>query len=449
MQIFLRVREIFFAMSLKTRLLAAAGAFFALLTVGAVAVAPVTSQDNNLPSTTLAQELALPDVSEQIAAIEAMPAQEYVREEKVRSGDTIGILFSRLGINDPAALAFIKSDRTANALLNLRAGRVMLAKVTGSGALQSLTMDTSEARDPDTRDVMLKRNEKGFVAVDVSASLERRLEMRTGVIKSSLFGATDSAEVPDAITAKFVDLFSTQIDFRADLRRGDRFNIVYETYWQNGIYVRSGRILAAEFVNDGKAYQAVWYGSADGKDGGYYGFDGKSQKKAFLKSPVAFTRVSSGFGLRIHPVMGTARNHKGIDFAAPSGTPIRAAADGTIESAKYSGGYGNLIVVKHWGQYSTAYGHMSRFASGMKKGTKVHQGDVIGYVGTTGMSTGPHLHYEFRVNNEQRNPLSIDTPNAQPLNVAEMAKFRTVAQDMAHRFALLNPDAKPVKLAQK
>lgn len=265
--------------------------------------------------------------------------------------------------------------------------------------------------------------------------------MRSGVINSSLFAATDAARIPDPITNKFVEMFSTNVDFRADLRRGDHFNVVYETFWQNGSYVRPGRILAAEFINAGTPYRAIWF-DAPGNKGGYYNFDGKALKKAFLKSPVAFTRVSSGFSMRVHPISGKWKQHKGIDFAAPSGTPIRAAADGTIDAIGYHGGYGNMIVLKHWAPYSTAYGHMSRFASGMHKGSKVHQGDVIGYVGTTGMSTGPHLHYEFRVNNVQRNPMSIDMPNAQPLTTAELQKFRAVKEDVLHRFALLNPAIK-------
>ena len=317
----------------------------------------------------------------------------------------------------------------------------MQAKVAGNGELQWLSMEVAEGKDGATKDVVVTRNENGFVAVDASAELERRLEMKTGVIKSSLFGATDAASIPDPVTMKFVDMFSTHIDFRSDLRKGDRFNIVYETFWQNGTYIRSGRILAAEFVNAGKAYQAVWYEPS----GGYYGFDGKAQKKAFLKSPVAFTRISSGFGMRVHPVSGYSRAHKGIDFAAPSGTPVKAAADGTVELAKYSGGYGNMVVIKHWGNISTAYAHMSRFAGGLRRGQKVRQGDLIGYVGSTGVSTGPHLHYEYRINNVQQNPRAIAMPEAQPLTVAEMAQFRKAAEEMEHRFALLNPDVKLVK----
>ena len=430
---------LFFGVSRKTRIVSTVGLFFAMCAFGAVAVAPLSPDASNLPRQVVEIALELPNLSDQIALLEDQ-TQSFVREEKVRLGDTIGSLLARMGVNDPAALAFIKSNSTANALLRLKAGQILQAKVAASGELLRLGMNAPTGSDS-TKNVVISREENGFAAVDTSAELEKRIEMRSGEIRSSLFAATDAARIPDPVTGKFVEMFSTNVDFRADLRRGDHFNIVYETFWQNGSFVRSGRILAAEFVNAGKAYQAIWF-DAPGNKGGYYNYDGKALKKAFLKSPVAFTRVSSGFGMRVHPVMGSARNHKGIDFAAPSGTPIKAAADGTVELAKYSGGYGNLIVLKHWGQYSTAYGHLSRFASGLRKGQKVSQGDVIGYVGTTGMSTGPHLHYEFRVNNAQRNPMSIDMPNAQPLTVAELQKFRSVKDEILHRFALLNPALK-------
>ena len=449
MHLILRAREIFFGTTRKNRVISIVGLILASCAFAAVAVAPSTSEINELPTVTVVQELALPDVSEQVAAFEAQTPQEFVREEIVQMGDTIGTLMARLGVNDPAALAFIKSDRVANGFLHLRAGRVIQAKISGAGELLWASMEASEGRGGDTKEIVVTRNEKGFVAVDASADLERRVEMRTGRIKSSLFGATDAARIPDPVTTKFVDLFSTQIDFRADLRRGDSFNIVYETYWQNGTYIRSGRILSAEFVNAGKAYQAVWFEPKNGKGGGYYGFDGKAQKKAFLKSPVAFTRISSGFGMRLHPVSGYTRQHKGIDFAAPAGTPVKAAADGVVESAGRRGGYGNMIVLKHWGKISTAYAHMRGFASGVRKGHKVRQGDVIGYVGSTGVSTGPHLHYEYRISNVQQNPRSVVMPEAEPLAASEMANFRVTAEEMAHRFALLNPDAKPVKLAKQ
>ena len=276
--------------------------------------------------------------------------------------------------------------------------------------------------------------------------MERIVEMHSGIIQSSLFAATDAAGVPDPVTRQFIEMFSTDIDFNSDLRRGDRFNIVYETYWQNGKFLKTGNILAAEFTNNGTPYQSIWFERTPGK-GGYYDFNGKSQKKAFLKSPLEFTRVSSGFSIRVHPVTGKVRQHKGIDFAAPPGTPIRAAADGVISFSGWQNGYGNFITIKHWGPYSTAYGHMSRIATGMTRGKKVSQGDVIGYVGSTGLSTGPHLHYEFRVNNVQQNPAQVDMPNIHPLTAREMVRFKANLADMKHRFALMDSVSKPHQLA--
>ncbi len=442
-----KAKAIFLGTTRKTRVVSSIGLFCAVCAFGAVAVAPATSDEGELPTRTIVQELALPDISNQVAETETQLSEEYVREERVLSGDTLGVVLSRMGVSDPAAQAFIRSDRTASKLLNLKAGRVVQAKVSNTGELLWLSMDVSESNEGATKEIVVTRNDKGFVSADASAALERRVEMRTGIIRSSLFGATDAARVPDPVTTRFVDIFSSNIDFRSDIRKGDRFSIVYETFWQNGTYIRSGRILAAEYVNAGRPHQAVWYESEGGKNGGYYDFAGKAQKKAFLKSPVAFTRISSGFGMRRHPVSGYSRAHKGIDFAAPSGTPIKAAADGTVEHAGWRGGYGNMVVLKHWGSYSTAYGHMSRVAT--RRGAKVRQGDVIGYVGSTGVSTGPHLHYEFRAGKAQVNPRAIAMPEAPPLRTAEMAKFRKAAEEMEHRFAALNPDFKPASLAKK
>jgi murein DD-endopeptidase MepM/ murein hydrolase activator NlpD len=274
--------------------------------------------------------------------------------------------------------------------------------------------------------------------------------MHTGEIKSSLFAATDAAQIPDSVATQIVDMFATNIDFASDLRRGDRFNAVYETFWQNGEYLRSGRVLAGEFINSGNKYQSVWFDEPGSKQGGgYYTFDGKALKKAFLKSPLEFSRVSSGFSMRMHPISGLWKKHQGVDFAAATGTPIRASGDGTVDFVGTQGGYGNVVVLKHWNNYSTAYAHMSRFAKGVKKGVKINQGEVIGYVGTTGWSTGPHLHYEFRVNNQPRDPMSIDIPNAQPLAGADLQRFRSVASEMRHRFALLNPQVSGTKLASR
>jgi murein DD-endopeptidase MepM/ murein hydrolase activator NlpD len=268
--------------------------------------------------------------------------------------------------------------------------------------------------------------------------------MRSREITSSLYAATDAnvdgGQIPDSVVNQIIEMFSTSIDFRGDLKRGDRFNVVYETFYQDGELVRTGRVLAGEFVNRGVAYQSVWYEDPQTHQGGYYSLDGKSLKKAFLKSPVAFTRISSGFSMRVHPVFNVWKAHKGIDMAAPLGTPIRAAGDGTVDFAGVSNGYGNMVVLKHWSNYSTAYGHMSRFASGMRKGQKVHQGDVIGYVGATGWATGPHLHYEFRVGGNAIDPMAQKNLQQQPLTSGELSRFRTTAAvEMSHRFSLLNP----------
>ena len=202
--------------------------------------------------------------------------------------------------------------------------------------------------------------------------------------------------------------------------------------------VRTGRVLAGEFINRGVAYQSVWFEDPSSHQGAYYGLDGKSLKKAFLKSPVAFNRISSGFSMRVHPVFGGWKQHKGVDFAAPMGTPIHASGDGVVDFVGVSNGYGNLVVLKHWSNYSTAYGHMSRFAN-LHRGQKISQGDVIGYVGATGWATGPHLHYEFRIGGNATDPMAQKNLQSQPLNASEMSHFKMAAAEMSHRFSLLTP----------
>lgn len=437
----------YFGSSRKTRIVSATAIFFAVCAFGAAGVAPMAPDASNLPVKSLVQELELPSLSEQIAALNPA-AQNYVSEERVRPGDTLATLLNRLGVQDEAAAGFIKTDRTANGVLQLKAGKRIQVQTSASGALQWLSATVADSRDKPVKNIVIRRAGNGFMAMETAAELEKRIEMRTGEIKSSLFAATDAAHIPDPIAMQIVEMFSTNIDFASDLRRGDRFNVVYETFWQGGEYVRVGRVLAAEFRNGSNLYQSVWFDDGD-KHGGYYGFDGKSLKKAFLKSPLEFSRVSSGFSMRMHPISGKWKQHKGVDFAAVTGTPIRASGDGVIEFAGVQGGYGNVVVIKHWSNYSTAYAHMSRFAKGLRKGAKVSQGEVIGYVGSTGWSTGPHLHYEFRVNNQPRDPMSVDVPNAQPLAGADLQRFRLVASEMTHRLALLGPQDKNIKLASR
>ncbi len=438
-----------FANMRRSRLASSTALCLAVFAFGAAGVAPIAPDAADLPVTSLVEELSLPTLAEQVATLDPS-SQYYISEERMRPGDTLAALMGRLGVQDDGALAFIKSDRIASSMLQLKPGRRVQAKITADGELQWLSTTLTEGRDNQVKNLVITRDGNSFKAAETPTSVERRVEMRTGEIRSSLFAATDAAHIPDAVAMQLVEMFSTNIDFASDLRRGDRFNVVYETFWQAGDYIRTGRVLAAEFHNAGATYQSVWFDDPKSKHGGgYYGFDGKSLKKAFLKSPIEFSRVSSGFAMRRHPISGAWKQHKGVDFAAATGTPIRATADGTIDFIGVQGGYGKFIVLKHWNQYTTAYAHMSRFATGLRKGSKVNQGEVIGYVGSTGWSTGPHLHYEFRVNNHARDPMAVDVPNVQALVGAELQRFRQVANEMTHRFALLSPPDGNVKLASK
>lgn len=425
--------------SRKTRVISGMAAGLSLVAFGAAGVAPIAPDAADLPVTLVVEELPLPDLNTQIASLSPAIGQ-FIAEERVRPGDNLSALLERLGVNDPQAAQFIRSDAEARALLGLRPGRRLQATVDADGRLLSASALLPENRD-ELKRLVIERGAAGFTAKQQAVAPDRRVEMRSGEIRSSLFAATDAAQVPDAVAMQLVEIFSSDIDFGSDLRKGDRFQVVYETVWQDGELVRTGRVLAAEFRNAGKTFQAIWFGPQDAaaKDGGYYDLRGKALKKAFLKSPLPFSRVTSGFAMRVHPVSGQWKQHKGIDFAAPTGTPIRATGDGVIEFAGSAGGYGNLVVVRHGPVYSTAYAHMSRIAA--RRGAHVAQGDIIGYVGSTGWSTGPHLHYEFRVNNQARNPNSIAVPHAVALAGDELQRFRQVATDMGHRFSLMAGDA--------
>ncbi|NRR32578.1 peptidoglycan DD-metalloendopeptidase family protein [Oxalobacteraceae bacterium] len=429
----------------KARILSASALFLAVCAFGAAGVAPLAPDASDLPVKSVSEEIAMPNISTQIASLEEQQANEhYVHEEKIRAGDTLATLLTRLGVDDDAAERFIKNDKVAKGVMQLKTGKRVQAQTDEDGNLQWLRASVVDAKDVPVKLISVVRKGDGFVAAEAAAQLERRVEMHARNITSTLFAATDSssdgAKLPDSIVHQIVEMFSTNIDFRSDLKRGDHFNVVYETFWQDGEFVRAGRILAGEFTNRGNTYQSVWFEDPASKQGGgYYSFDGKSLKKAFLKSPLEFSRISSGFSMRVHPLSGNWKQHKGIDFAAATGTPIRASGDGVIDFAGTQGGYGNLVVVKHWANYTTAYAHMSRFADGVRKGSKVSQGDIIGYVGTTGWSTGAHLHYEFRVGGEAKDPNTLNVQAQAPLTAAEMARFRTFAADMTHRFALLRP----------
>jgi murein DD-endopeptidase MepM/ murein hydrolase activator NlpD len=273
------------------------------------------------------------------------------------------------------------------------------------------------------------RSESGFAA----STIERAVDMRTttahGVIDSSLFEAGSKAGISDRTTMDMAGIFEWDIDFIQDVRDGDTFTVVYEELWRDGVKLRDGQIVAAEFVNQGKSFRAARFADASGR-AGYYTPEGRSVRKAFIRAPLNFTRISSNFNPnRRHPVLNTIRAHRGVDYAAPTGTPVRAAGDGKVSFRGVQGGYGNTIILQHGGNVTTLYGHLSRFGTA-RNGARVNQGDVIGYVGSSGLATGPHLHYEYRVNGAHRNPRTVPLPPADPIAAEQQTAFLAATEPL-------------------
>jgi len=361
----------------------------------------------------------------------ATPSQ-YWREERIQRGDTIGSLLARLQVTDPDAIAYLRGAHHVRSLYQLVPGRTVRAVTSDDGDLISLRYLNNDG----TELVVQKRGEDFFTREQTLAT-ERKLLMSSGEIQSSLFAATDAAGMSDGVAVQLADIFSSEVDFHRDLRPGDHFGVVFEAFYSNGEFVRSGRIVAAEFTNAGRTYRAVYYQDPQGR-GGYYTPQGKNMRKSFLRSPLEFSRVSSGFSLsRFHPVLNTWRAHRGVDYAAPSGTRVKATADGYVQFMGRQGGYGNLIVLYHKNEYSTAYGHLSAYAKGLRVGQRVNQGDVIGYVGMTGLATGPHLHYEFRVNGTHQDPLRRVLPPGPPITAELRPAFETALHQLLERLDLI------------
>ena len=355
----------------------------------------------------------------------------FWREERFGRGDTVSDLLARLGVNDEEARAFLLRAKSGRSLQMLRPGSTVQARTADDGTLLALRYITDKGR-------LIGFDKQGgeFKAVEQQLSLLPQQQMKSGEIRSSLFAATDAAGLSDNVATQLADIFAGDIDFHRDLRRGDKFTVIYEMSYHEGRAIKSGRLLAAEFVNQGKSYRAVWFQDAEGK-GGYYTPDGKNLRKAFLRSPLEFSRISSGFAMRFHPVLQQWRAHKGVDYAAPAGTNVRATSDGVVEAIGRQGGYGNLVTIKHQGGFSTSYGHLRSFARGLRKGARVQQGEVVGHVGQTGLATGPHLHYEFRVNDKVRNPLTVALPAALPVPAQQLAAFNSVSAPLAAGLSLL------------
>jgi murein DD-endopeptidase MepM/ murein hydrolase activator NlpD len=411
---------------LSLRWLVAASTLPFLGVVTAFGIAPDTRTQTQ-PQQTIIETLTV--------AIQTPPpaALELTREDKVQPGETLSGLLERMQVSEEDARRLLSGVAAEAGLNRLRSGQYLQARVMEDGSMVSLSFDSSDGQT-----VTIKRQAEAFSIEKSSAAPDSRIVMRSGKIQSSLYAASDAAGLPDSVTDKIAELFSTDIDFRQDLRKGDTFSVIYRQPFRNGQPAGESQILAAEFVNAGKPYRAVLFRDPYGHED-YYTPDGKSLKKAFLRSPLPFSRVTSGFSMsRFHPVLKSWRAHKGIDYGAPIGTPVKAVSDGTVVFVGQQHGYGNLVVIQHFGAYSTAYGHLSRFAQGLHRGSHINQGQVFAFVGMTGLATGPHLHYEFRVHGEQRNPLAMNLPIAQPLASSYRARFAQESQPWAARLNLMH-----------
>lgn len=392
--------------------------------VTAFGIAPLAPDAAQLPVTQVVQTL---DIAPTIGDLLAAPVPlTLFRSDTVRREDTAQTLLQRLGVSDREAENFLRSDATALQLLTGRAGKLAHAEATDRGDLQRLTARWLSKEEGRFNRLVVERTATGLQARMETDTLQASTKLSSGTIRSSLFAATDAANLPDSVAVQVAEIFASGIDFRRDLRQGDRFSVVYESLEADGETLQAGRVLSAEFVNDGTAHEAVWFGE-DNSKGAYYGFDGQSSRLAFLSSPLEFSRVSSGYGMRFHPVLGRNKVHLGVDYAAPTGTPVRTIADGVVSFAGWQRGYGNVIEIDHSGKKSTLYAHLSRID--VKEGARVAQGDFVGAVGSTGMSTGPHLHFEFLDNGVHQDPLAIARQSDNiPINAALRTKFDAVAQ---------------------
>lgn len=389
------------------------------------------------------QTLSVPENPIVLGSLSSTP---FISETQIRRGDTLAALLQRLRIQEPGLQQFLVQNKNARSIYKLYPGRTLQVALDRDGNLIWLrynhTPGVSDKNGYVSKWLEISPDGEGsFVATEQTAPADVQVKVAEGRIESSLFGATDRADIPDSVTQQMTDILGSKIDFLRDLRKNDRFRVVYEAYSHNGQEIGGGRVLALEFQNKDDVYEAVWFQPNENASGSYYDFSGKNLKGAFLRNAIKFTRISSTFGLRKHPVHGKWRSHKGVDYAAPSGTPIQATADGVVAFKGWQNGYGNVVILEHHNGISTLYAHQSRFAKGLKKGDRVNQGDLIGYVGSTGWATGPHLHYEFRVNNKAVDPLSLDLPVARVLDDAERQAFNVVvAQYREHINIAARPD---------
>jgi murein DD-endopeptidase MepM/ murein hydrolase activator NlpD len=365
---------------------------------------------------------------EQAAEVAATPVEAAIAEAKanyttkvatVRPGDNLAGIFKRHGINYSQLQKVLESGALSKRLTRIYPGHELLFEIDNDSSLVSLTYSPGPLES-----LRFDRRGDVFVGTEIINTPDRVASFKHGAIDHSLFIASQRAGLDDEVTMRLAQIFQWDVDFVLDIRKGDEFHVLFEELYLEDEFLGYGKILAAEFVNQGKSYQAILYSSENG-DSDYYDPKGDSMRKAFLRAPVSFSRISSNFNLRrVHPLFKRKMPHRGIDYAAPRGTPILAAGDGRVSKASKTTPNGNYVVLNHGEQFVTKYLHLSKFGRGVKTGKKVKQGQVIGYVGATGWATAPHLHYEFLVNGVHRNPRTVSLPDAEPINENERDRFK-------------------------
>jgi murein DD-endopeptidase MepM/ murein hydrolase activator NlpD len=403
--------------------------------ITAVAVAPLVPDANSLPQRLVLESVQPEGLDAQLEAL-ANQSLSLTRSDFTRATDSAESLLARMGVQDASAASFMRGDATARLLLAGRGGKMVQVRTGVDGKMLELvarfpSAQALQARTHFTR-LTLAQFDGRWMSQVQSVAYGAQTRLASGTIRNSLFGATDDAGLPDAVALQLADIFSVDIDFHRELRKGDTFSIEYETLTADGEPVAwnegTGRVLAAEFNNGGRSHHAVWFTPADGR-GGYYGLNGESRRRSFLASPMEFSRVTSGFATRFHPLLQRWRAHLGVDYGAPKGTPVRTVGEGVVDFSGWQNGYGNVVQVQHGNDRATLYAHLSRVD--VKKGQRVEQGQRVGAVGSTGWSTGPHLHFEFRIHGQHQDPLQVaKAAETVPLDAASKPRFASVVQSV-------------------
>lgn len=384
---------------------------------------------NSLPEQSIKSNPETSSYGSMEQAIESVVQERYT----IKSGDNLSTIFNKMGISAAELITLMRSDRNNGAHLHrIRPGQQLEFLILGDH-LQGLRYITSK-----TQLIDYERIENEFIVHKQIKETKRKTSSAQGTISGSLYKSAIKAGLSDGLIMELVSIFGWDIDFALDIRKGDMFTVVYDEIFLDGEKLKDGKILAAEFTNRNNLYQAIYFEDPQGNSN-YFTPGGYSMRKAFIRSPVDFRRISSRFSKeRFHPVLGKKRPHRGVDYASPTGTPIKASGDGKVIFRGKKGGYGKTVMIQHGGKFTTLYAHMSRFKRGVTKDKRVKQGDIIGYVGSTGVATGPHLHYEFRVNGQHRNPLTVKFPNASPVP----KKYREDFKDISHQMMALLDGAK-------